>query len=166
VRTGRLPRRSAVVTGAALLGVLVSAWLSPRAVASVERTATSPPIGAYQEPAPETPNEKYGADFVNELLKRRDLKARVATPELRQGVVLPPVPTRKVRSASPKQPRSDDDSSERQLPQPDAGPAERAGVASPVDQDVPGTLVALAVGVILAAVGVVLEATGRRRRKT
>jgi hypothetical protein len=38
-------------------------------------------------------------------------------------------------------------------------------VASPVDQDVPGILVGLVIGVVLAAVGVVLEVSDRRQRR-
>jgi hypothetical protein len=135
-----------------------------------------PPEGAYQAPAPEARNETHATDFVNELLKKRGATTRVTTPELSGGVVLEPRPVVTEGSgrqadppaaAPPPPPSAAPGKAENavRLPRPDAGPAERAGIASPVDQDVPGTLIGLAVGVILAAVGVVLEVTGRRRRK-
>ena len=166
------------------------ACLAGLASTGIEDAAAQPPppTGAYQ-PAPEAPKETHATDFVNELLKKRGAATRVTTPELRGGVVFeprpdvtegsgeqanppppaatPPPPPPAAPTPPPPPPATPGKAeSAVRLPRPDVGPAERAGVASPVDQDVPGTLVGLAVGVILAAVGVVLEVTGRRRRQT
>ncbi len=165
------------------------ACLAGLASTGIEDAAAQPPppTGAYQ-PAPEAPKETHATDFVNELLKKRGAATRVTTPELRGGVVFeprpdvtegsgeqanppppaatPPPPPPAAPTPPPPPPATPGKAeSAVRLPRPDVGPAERAGVASPVDQDVPGTLVGLAVGVILAAVGVVLEVTGRRRRR-
>ena len=154
-----LTRRSAARACASLLLVLAVGYV---AIATERAGAQPPPIGAYQEPAPSAPNETHATDFVNELLKARGVTKRVTTPDLRGGIVLKPA-NRPSGAATPKP--SGKPKPSVKLPRPDAGPAERAGLGGPADQDVPGVLLGLVVGVILAAVGVVLEITGRRRRK-
>ena len=46
----------------------------------------------------------------------------------------------------------------------DTGPAERAGVASPVDADQPGMVVALVVAGLLGALGLALWLTDSRKK--
>jgi hypothetical protein len=143
----------------------VCALTTPAASAAVERTSASPPIGAYQEPAPRAPDEKHARDFVNELLEQGGTTKRVTTRELRGGVVLAPPAAKPPPPPPSPRPSSEEREPTKQLPPPDTGPAERAGVGTPVDQDVPGVLLGLGAAVILAAVGVTLELSDRRRRR-
>jgi hypothetical protein len=159
--------------------VLAFGYLSAPAAARNERAGAPPPhedLGAYQEPGPTARKAKHAADFVNELLKERGVKKRVTVTELRGGVILAPQPDqgevepgkRRPSPASSPPPgfMPADIANDSQLPRPDAGPAERAGLVSPADQDAPGMLAGLAVAAIVAAAGVVLEVFDRRRRKT
>jgi hypothetical protein len=160
--------------GIPTLVLVIAVGVCGQASAATEAAPPPGPVGAYQQPAPETPDDKHAKDFVNDLLKTRGSKSRVTAPDLRGGVVLAPRPDvtaddrdDEPSAPPPTQPRDTpgDVEHEAQLPSPDAGPAERAGVASPVDQDVPGILVGLVIGVVLAAVGVVLEVSDRRQRR-
>jgi hypothetical protein len=123
--------------------------------------AADPPLGAYQEPAPRPVPESHALGFVNELLERRGGVQRVSRDELRMGVVI------KAARDKPKDPKA--------RPRADAptviaaatfdsGPAERAGVASPVDADRPGMLMGLVVAAVLGALGVALWLTDWRKK--
>jgi hypothetical protein len=124
--------------------------------------AADPPLGAYQEPAPRPVPESHAVGFVNELLERRGGPQRVSRDELRKGVVI------KAARDKPKDPK-------KARPRADAptviaaatfdsGPAERAGVASPVDADRPGMLMGLVVAGLLGALGLALWLTDSRKK--
>jgi hypothetical protein len=168
----------------ALTLLLASGCLSDDAFAGTRR-AEAPPqppgnLGAYQEPAPAAPKEKHAATFVNALLKQRGARKRVSVQELRGGVVLatrpnkphqtgsaPPAARRRSHAPPPSLGGTGSGvESLGRLPQADLGPAQRAGVASPIDQEVPGALVGLIVAALFAAIGITLEVTGRRRKQS
>lgn len=147
---------------------------------ALAQSPPSPPgcCGAYQEPAPQAQQEKHAVQFVNTILKKNGARARVTAVGLRNGVVLrlrpsatspsstapnrvsPPAartrahPARRSRSPVAPSPRA---------PQSDLGPAERAGVAAPTDQQLPGSLLGLIASGVLAGIGLALQAVGRFR---
>jgi hypothetical protein len=123
--------------------------------------AADPPLGAYQEPAPRVVPEEHAVGFVNELLERGGAK-RVSRDELRTGIV---VETERPKPKGPKKssPRSDAPTVVA-APSLDSGPAERAGVASPVDADHPGMLVGLVVAGLLGAIGLALWLADSRKK--
>jgi hypothetical protein len=176
----RLTRKSAGTAAASLTLFFTCGYIAGHANASAERAVASPPpgnVGAYQEPAPKSPSEQHASNFVNQLLRERGATKRVSIRDLRTGVVLaaradtsraggsaesstgssvlPPVNVHGARGTVVK---ADE------LPRPDPGPTERAGVPAPGDQAVPGLLLGLVVAAALAAVGVVLEVSDRRQR--
>jgi hypothetical protein len=124
--------------------------------------AADPPLGAYQEPAPQVVPEQHAVGFVNELLERGDGPQRVSKEELRKGVLI------KTARDKPKD--------RKKAPPPavtptvvaaasfDGGPAERAGVAAPVDADQPGMVVGLVVAALLGALGLALWLTDSRKK--
>jgi hypothetical protein len=124
--------------------------------------AADPPLGAYQEPAPRVVPESHANDFVNELLQRRGGVQRVSQEELRKGVVI------QAQRTKPKRPKKAAPRSEVptvvEAPRLDSGPAERAGVASPLDADQPGMLVGLVVAGLLGALGLALWLTDSRKK--
>jgi hypothetical protein len=124
--------------------------------------AADPPLGAYQEPAPRPVPEQNAVGFVNELLERQGGVQRVSRDDLRKGVVV------QAERTKPKGPKKAGSLSEaptavaaRRL---DSGPAERAGVASPVDADQPGMLVGLVVAGLLGALGLALWLADSRKK--
>jgi len=153
--------------------LLAAGCLAGAAVAGPRGEEPSPPLGAYQEPAPEGQPEEHAVDFVNGILKERGGQKRVSKNELRAGVVLAAKPTSTGRSETPQparrrqpitSPASGAANGDGQIPRIDIGPAKRAGVAAPVDQERPGMLVGLVVAALLAALGLALELAGRARK--
>ncbi len=124
--------------------------------------AADPPLGAYQEPAPRPVPEENAVGFVNELLERRGRPKRVSQEELRQGVV--------IKTARSKPTDSKQASARAVAPTVvaaatfDSGPAERAGVASPVDADQPGMVLGLIVACLLGALALALRLTESRKK--
>jgi hypothetical protein len=115
--------------------------------------------------------EEHAVGFVNEMLKRRGGAKRVSKAELRTGIVLA---TDKAQRAGPANsprkttpPRADEPAAAQSIdvtPRFDSGPAERAGVASPVDADRPGMLAGLLVAGLLAALGLTLRLADSRKK--
>jgi hypothetical protein len=126
-------------------------------------SAADPPLGAYQEPAPRVVPEQHAVGFVNELLERRGGPQRVSREELKTGIVLEsrkPKPTKPRKNAPPRA----ETPSDVVVPRLDSGPAERAGVAAPVDADQPGMVVGLVVAGLLGALGLALWLTDSRKK--
>jgi hypothetical protein len=126
-------------------------------------TAADPPLGAYQEPAPRVVPEEHATGFVNELLERRGGPQRVSKEELRKGVVIK-------AARKPKDPKKAPAPERSEAPTVvaaaafDSGPAERAGVAAPVDADQPGMVLGLIVAGLLGALGLALWLAGSRKK--
>lgn len=124
--------------------------------------AADPPLGAYQEPAPQVVPEENAVGFVNELLEQRRGSQRVSKDDLRKGVVIQAARA-KPKSTTKAPPRSQAPTVVA-APRLDSGPAERAGVASPVDADQPGMVLGLVVAGLLGALGLALWLTDSRKK--